>query len=389
MSYDAIVLGTGGVGGAALCQLARRGARVIGLERFEPGHDRGSSHGITRIIRQAYYEHPDYVPLVLRAYELWAELSEQCGASLVSEVGLLQVGPLDGEVVQGVLASAARFGLDVERLDARELPRRWSGLRASDDLVGVFERRAGFLRVEECVKAHVAQAVSSGAELRVGCEVYLWRSEGNSVVVETSQGRFTAASLVITAGAWAGELLGGLGIDFEVRRKPVFWFAAGHEYAAENCPCFLFETPAGIFYGMPQIDEWGVKAAEHTGGTVVQNPSALDRRLEPIDQSRVEQFLAAHLPRVEHRPTRHSVCMYTMTRDAHFVVDRHPEHPQVVFAAGLSGHGFKFAPVLGEALADLAMTGKTSLSIGFLTCRRRGLGPVISDSFREWFEISG
>ncbi|HEV3022221.1 MAG TPA: N-methyl-L-tryptophan oxidase [Pirellulales bacterium] len=370
MSYDAIVLGTGGVGGAALCHLARRGARVIGLDRFDPGHDRGSSHGVTRIIRQAYYEHPDYVPLVLRAYELWAELSRQCGIALVSEVGLLQVGPPDGEVLGGVLASAARYGLDVERLEARAILARWPGFRVGDALAGVFERRAGFLRVEACVMAHVAQAVAHGAQLRVGCQVQSWRADGAGVVVDTSQGRFAAGALVIAAGAWAAEMLDGLGLAFEVRRKPVFWFAGGAEYRAEHCPCFLFETSSGIFYGMPQIDEWGVKAAEHTGGAVVDDPSALDRRLDPADQSRVENFLSAHLPRVVAGPTRHSVCMYTMTRDAHFVVDRHPLHPQVVFAAGLSGHGFKFVPVLGEALADLATTGQTPLPIGFLSCQR-------------------
>jgi glycine/D-amino acid oxidase-like deaminating enzyme len=273
-------------------------------------------------------------------------------------------------VLGGVLASAARYGLDVERLEARAILARWPGFRVGDALAGVFERRAGFLRVEACVMAHVAQAVAHGAQLRVGCQVQSWRADGAGVVVDTSQGRFAAGALVIAAGAWAAEMLDGLGLAFEVRRKPVFWFAGGAEYRAEHCPCFLFETSSGIFYGMPQIDEWGVKAAEHTGGAVVDDPSALDRRLDPADQSRVENFLSAHLPRVVAGPTRHSVCMYTMTRDAHFVVDRHPLHPQVVFAAGLSGHGFKFVPVLGEALADLATTGQTPLPIGFLSCQR-------------------
>ncbi|HUY36092.1 MAG TPA: N-methyl-L-tryptophan oxidase [Pirellulales bacterium] len=374
MTYDAIVLGCGGVGSAALDHLARRGARVLGLDRFAPGHDRGSSHGDTRIIRQAYYEHPDYVPLVLRAYELWAELSQRRGVPLMREVGLLQVGSSEGEVLRGVVASAANHRLDVERLDGREIEARWPGFRARGALSGVFERRAGYLLVEECVKAHAAEAVEHGAELRVGCEARWWRADGSGVVVETSQGNFAAGALVVTAGAWAAQMLEGLGIWFEVRRKPVFWFApASAAYQADQCPCFLFETPAGIFYGMPQVDDGGVKAAQHTGGAVVADPSVLDRRLDPNDRTPVEQFLAVHLPQVAPRMTRHSVCMYTMTRDAHFVVDRHPDDPRVVFAAGLSGHGFKFTTVLGEALADLATAGRTALPIGFLSAQRPGI----------------
>jgi sarcosine oxidase len=374
MTYDAIVLGCGGVGSAALDHLARRGARVLGLEQFAPGHDRCSSHGDTRIIRQAYYEHADYVPLALRAYELWAELSQRRGVPLLREVGLLQVGPPEGEVLRGVMSSAAHHGLDVERLDGHEIEVRWPGFRASGALAGVFERRAGYLRVEECVKAHAAEAVAHGAELRVGCNVRSWRADGYGVVVATSQGEFAAAALVVTAGAWAAQMLDGLGIWFEVRRKPVFWFApAGEVYQADRCPCFLFETREGIFYGMPQIDDGGVKAAQHTGGAVVDDPSALDRRLHPTDREPVEQFMTAHLPQVVRRSIRYSICMYTMTRDAHFVVDRHPDHPRVVFAAGLSGHGFKFTAVLGEALADLAATGRTELPIGFLTCQRPGI----------------
>jgi len=374
MAYDAIVLGSGGVGSAALDHLARRGAHVLGLDRFAPGHDRGSSHGDTRIIRQAYYEHPDYVPLVLRAYELWAELSERRGVCLGRELGLLQVGPPEGEVLCGVLASAAHHGLDVERLDGDEIEARWPGFRARGALAGVFERRAGYLRVEECVKAHAAEAVAHGAELRVGCDVQSWRAEGSGVVVETSQGNFSAGALVVTAGAWASQMLDDLGIWFEVRRKPVFWFdQASADYQADRCPCFLFETPSGIYYGMPQIDDGQVKAAEHTGGAVVDDPAMLDRQMHTADLTPVDQFLAVHLPKIVRRPVRHSVCMYTMTRDSHFVVDRHPEHPQVVFAAGLSGHGFKFTSVLGEALADLATAGRTRLPIGFLACQRPGI----------------
>jgi monomeric sarcosine oxidase len=366
--YDAIVLGTGGVGSAALFHLARRGVRALGLDRFPPGHDRGSSHGATRIIRQAYFEHPDYVPLLLRAYELWAELAERQRRRLYHEVGLLQIGPPNGEVVPGVLASAEQHHLPIEELTARQISARWPGFRAAEGHRGAFERRAGYLEVEACVLAHLEEALALGAELLTDRTVRGWRAAGSGVVVETDRESFSAGSLVIAAGAWAGQFLGELGVRLEVRRKPLFWFEAMETAydAARGCPCFLFETPAGVFYGMPQIDALGVKVAEHTGGAVVTDPLAVTRGLEPAERRRVEEFISASLPQVSHRMTQHSVCMYTMSPDAHFLVDRHPAHPQVCFAAGLSGHGFKFTGVLGEALADLAIDGRTSLPVGFL-----------------------
>lgn len=373
--YDAIVLGTGGVGSAALFHLARRGVRALGLDRFAPGHDRGSSHGASRIIRQAYFEHPDYVPLLLRAYELWADLAERQGRTLYHETGLLQVGPPQGEVVPGVLACAKRHHLPIEELTARELSAQWPGFRAPDGFRAAFERRAGYLEVEACVLAHLEQAQKLGAELRTDGAVRRWRADGSGVVVETEREAFSAGALIIAAGAWSGELLADLGLRLEVRRKPLFWFEALETAydPARGCPCFLFEMPTGIFYGMPQIDADGVKIAEHTGGAVVSDPLAVKRELEPAERRRVEEFIAAAMPQVSHRLTRHSVCMYTMSPDAHFVIDRHPDFPQTAFAAGLSGHGFKFTGVLGEVLADLVLDGRTSLPVGFLAANRPGL----------------
>lgn len=375
LHYEAIVLGTGGVGSAALYELARRGVRALGLDRFEPGHDRGSSHGVTRIMRQAYYEHPDYVPLVLLAYRRWAELAERRREALYHEVGLVQVGPPDGEVLPGVLASAQAHGLEVEELSAREIESRWSGFRVHAPLAGVFERRAGYLRVEECVRAHIAEALALGAQLHTGLTVRRWQVTGSSVLVETDRESYAARWLIVAAGAWARELVGDLGLRLEVRRKPVFWYeTAGSAYRADRgCPCFLYETAAGIFYGVPEIDAWGVKVAEHTGGAPVADPLAVNRDMDPEERARIEAFLSTCLPQAAGRLTRHTVCMYTMTPDAHFVVDRHPAWPQVVFAAGLSGHGFKFTGVLGEALADLALEGRTSLPIGFLAADRAGM----------------
>lgn len=370
--YDVIVLGTGGVGSAAAYQLAKRGAKVLGIDRFPGGHDRGSSHGETRVIRQAYFEHPDYVPLLLRAYELWRELEQECGVDLLHQVGLLQVGSPEGLVVRGALDAARLHGLSVERLAADEIHHRFPGFRVPADNVGVFEPAAGYLKVERCVLAHLAAAKEHGAEFRFGLAGRTWTSQGDSVRIATEQGDFSAASAILTAGPWAPQMLAGLGVPLEVRRKHLYWFPSSDRRYHEDrgCPTYLYELPQGIFYGFPQIDDLGVKVAEHTGGACVQDPLTDPRELDPADLSRVEAFLADYLPGVGRPTHRRSVCFYTMSPDEHFLVDRSPSHPNVFFAAGLSGHGFKFTSVLGEALAELALDGRTRLPIGFLSLDR-------------------
>jgi sarcosine oxidase len=374
-AFDVIVLGVGGVGSAALDQLAGRGLRVLGIDRFPPGHDRGSSHGRTRLIRQAYFEHPDYVPLLRRTYELWADLSERSGKTLYHQVGILQVGRADGTVVPGVLASARQHKLDVEELSEGEVTARFPGVRISRPLVALFEKQAGYLDVEDCVRAAADQAVHRGAVLQLGESVRRWKADGTGVSVETDRGTYRAASLIITAGAWAGTLLADLGIRFQVIRKSLYWYAAPERIYSpiHGFPGFLIETDDGSFYGFPHIDEHGLKAAEHTGGLPVADPLNVDRHPDPNETIRVERFLAEYLPAVSREPLDFATCLYTLSPDSHFVVDRHPEHPQVSFAAGLSGHGFKFATVLGEVLADLAQHGQTRLPIGFLSCRRPAL----------------
>lgn len=374
-TYDVIVLGAGGIGSAALSALARRGARVLGIERFGPAHDRGSSHGRTRMIRQAYFEHPDYVPLVLRSYELWHELEARRGEQLFFETGLLEVGPPDGVVVPGVIRSARQHQLEIEEVSATEIARRWPGFRAPAGMTGVYEPRAGYLRVEACVRAQLADAVAAGAELHTDETVVDCLSTAGEITVVTDRARYSAAKLVITAGAWAGEWLRDLNIPFQVRRKPQFWFATESSAyrAADHTPAFLYETPGGVFYGFPEVDAGEVKVSEHSGGQVVADPLTVNRDVNPADLARVRAFIAGCLPGVSQRMTHHAVCMYTMSPDEHFVVDRHPTDNRVAFVAGLSGHGFKFAPALGEALADLTLKGRSDLPIEFLNCRRSAL----------------
>jgi sarcosine oxidase len=371
-TFDAIVIGTGGVGSAAAMHLAGRGARVLGLDRFPPGHDRGSSHGQTRIIRMAYFEHHAYVPLLRRAYSLWDELERKSGRQLFHRVGLLQIGASDGSVVPGVRQAAELHGLPIEEVPPAECRRRFPGFRIEPGQLGQFEANAGYLLVEQCVEAHASLARQFDADLRHGIEVRGWRCEAGRVVVETDAGNFLADRLIVAAGAWSESLIRQLGVPLRILRKPLYWFATRDEtYRRESgSPCFLYELPGHTIYGFPQIDARGIKAAEHTGGVPVTDPLCVDRNLDERDADAVGQLISTWAPRVANRLVDHATCMYTMSPDGHFIVDRHPEHPQVVFAAGLSGHGFKFTSVLGEILSELALDGASRQPIEFLSLDR-------------------
>jgi len=371
-AYDVIVIGTGGVGSAAVYHLAQRGIRVVGLDQFPHAHDRGSSHGATRMIRQAYHEHIDYVPLVLRSYDLWQDLERETGEQLMRRTGLLGVGSPTGEVVKGIRHSAATHGLQVDELSVDEIQRQFPCYRVPTGAVGLLEHQAGYLLVERCVLAHLQLAQKHGATLLTGEIVRDWESTGTHVTVRTEQAEYSAAKLIVAGGAWAGRLLRELNIPLRVMAKHLHWYATDQPAIHENagCPAFFYELPEGIFYGFPQIDERGVKVGEHTGGTPVDDPDRLDRSVDPIDKSRVEHFLDNWIPNVRGRPTGHTVCMYTHSPDDHFVVDLHPEFDNVAVACGMSGHAFKFTCVLGSALADLALQRSTDLPIQFLGCSR-------------------
>jgi sarcosine oxidase len=376
-SYDCIVLGVGGFGSAAVYHLARRGVRVVGIEQFRAAHGRGSSHGETRIIRRAYFEHPDYVPLVDRAYGLWHELEQATGRSLSMQTGLVLAGPPAGEAVSGTLRAARDHRLDIHVVLPEDARRRFPVFQFGDDQAIVYEHDAGYLDVEACVQAHIDAARAAGATIHFDEVARDWSAREGGVTVTTDHGTYEAARLVITAGAWASRLLTDVGLSLVVRRKVQCWHpvAPGHIGAHAGLPVYYFELPHGSFYGFPSIDGETVKVAEHSGGLVVDDPSQVDRGCHEADVAPVREFLRAVLPHVESEPQRHSVCMYTMSPDGHFIVDRHPVHQNVVVAAGFSGHGFKFTPVIGQALADLALDGRTDLPIDFLSLRRFPLTP--------------
>ena len=370
---DVLIIGTGAVGSAAMYYLAERGVNVVGLDRFPVAHDKGSSHGQTRIIRLAYFEHPNYVPLLRRSYELWKDLEEKSGNQLYSETGIIQIGPADGEIVTGVKASAQEHNLEIENLTASDVTSRYPGFMVPEGMEAVFEKRAGFLKVEQSIKAYINLALNYGAELHTGVSVDNWkRISGNGIEVTTSRGAFSADNLIITAGAWAKDLLRPLNLNLTVARKPLFWFESDRTYDIEaGCPAFFYETPQGSFYGFPSIDELGLKVAEHTSGDPVLDPLKVDRSLHKTDKAKIDGFIASHLSKMHNpRMTDHKICMYTRSEDEHFIVDSIPGSPHVNFVAGLSGHGFKMASVLGEIMADLAINKSTNHPIDFLSAKR-------------------
>lgn len=363
--FDVIVIGAGGMGSAAAFELARRGRSVLALEQFPFVHDRGSSHGHTRIIRRAYYEHPAYVPLVRRAFDRWYDLEQRSGRLLLIECPCLSIGPRNGEVVSGVLESARQHNLHVESLDVRELARRFPQFRFDEQFVGVLERDAGILFVEDCVQTQLEQARLLGATLRSEEPVIEWKSDGRSVTVTTLNDTYKAASLVLTAGPWAGRVLANHGNVLSVMRQVMLWFETEEPSAfrRDRFPIFLADVPGGPYYGLPAIDSRGLKVARHYGAPELNSPEEIDRAISRSDEWAIRPFLTAHLPSAT-GPIRHAqACIYTLTPDRHFLIDRHPEFANVAIAAGFSGHGFKFAPVVGEILADLVEAGSTSWPI--------------------------
>ena len=372
---DVIVAGLGGMGSAAAYHLAARGERVLGLERHAPAHDKGSSHGESRIVRQAYFEGAEYVPLLFRAYELWEDLERETGEDLMTLCGGLFVGPEGGELVSGSAASSDAHGLPYEMLDARELKRRFPVFEPDPDAVALFEKKAGFVRPEGGVRAHLDRAASLGAELRFGEKVLSWEATDSGVRVRTGNGVHEAGRLVVTAGAWAGELLADLGLPLEVTRQILFWFrplGGTKAFAPQTLPIWIYEPPDGnMFYGFPTVDGADtVKAAFFRADGTPTDPDTIDREVHEDEVAFIQRYLGRYVPSMDGELVEAKTCMYTNTPDQHFVVSPHPEHPQVTVAAGFSGHGYKFCSVIGEVLADLAVNGETGHPIDLFSPER-------------------
>ena len=360
--YDAAVVGLGAMGSAAAWMLARRGLRVVGFDQFRPPHALGSSHGDSRVIREAYYEDPSYVPLVQRAYELWEEAGAATGRALLRQTGAVMVSEADGLLTPGALASAREHGIPHEQLSAAELRRRFPMMAARDGLIGLLEHRAGVLDVDGCISAQLELAARHGAELRFDTPIGRWTPTEmddleSPIAIEAAGGTVTAERLIVTAGAWTASLLGKLALPLLVSRQVMFWLRPkgdASRFALGNLPVWMWERGAQDFgYGIPDLGH-GVKVGHHFPAAAV-DPDSYDRTVNAQDEATIRGWLEATLPDVSGEILRAETCLYTNTPDAHFLLDVHPKRPNIVAACPCSGHGFKFAPAIGEAIADLAI----------------------------------
>ena len=382
-SYDVVVVGLGSMGGAAASQLAARGLSVLGLERFWPGHDQGSAHGGTRIVRQSYFESPGYVPLLERAYEGWRELEQESGRELLTLCGGLYLGDESGAVFGGSLASARQHGLEHEVLTGDEIRQRFPTLAPPPHAFGLYEANAGYTRPEQTTIANAEVARRRGADLRFGEPVLRWSAtSGGGVEVVTADGTYGADRLVVTPGAWAPELLRDLHLPIRVERQISYWFTP--EFTAEvpygrytdaEHPVYIEATHSnGQLYGFPMVDgpAGGLKLGYFRKG-VDTTPQTIDRTVHPHEVEDMQRRALELMPHLTGPLVAASTCFYSTTPDEDFVVGLHPELPQVALACGFSGHGFKFVPVIGEVLADLAVDGRTGHDIALFDPLRPAL----------------
>lgn len=375
MSWDAIILGLGAMGSAAAYHLAHRQKRVLGIEQFTSPHDQGSSHGGSRIIRQAYWEGAEYIPLVSRAFELWRRLERDAGAKLLDVIGGNTIGARHGELVLRTIRAAERYAIPIEVLEPAEAARRFPAFSLGAGDAVVHEPGAGYLIPEKCVRAHLEMALRSGAELRFEERVLKWTATDCGVEVATSRGSYRARHLVITAGPWANEAVAGR-FPLRVTRQVMVWIeprGGVAPFLPGRFPIYVAEDVRGgaPIYGFPAIEgpDGGVKAAIH-GSDLVCTPETVDRVVDESDLRRTIDAVKLRIPALDGRVLRAKTCLYTMTPDEHFVIGTHPEFESCTIACGFSGHGFKFASVVGEVLADLAMDGTTLYPIGLFSPAR-------------------
>ncbi|GJL92936.1 N-methyl-L-tryptophan oxidase [Hyphococcus sp.] len=367
------VIGGGVTGLAAAYALAKRGAKVTLFEQFEFGHELGSSHGPTRLFRTAHFEHDDYVPLLKRAAALWRNLEAECATPLLNLCGVLMAGRPDAELIAGTLRAAGQHNLPIERLTQTHVRERFSWLSLDDDMDAFIEPEAGFLHASLACAAFAHCARQRRAAVREDTPVLSWRKMGSQIELETKTGAFSFDRVVMAPGAYASGLLGRAGALVRPMRKALFWTAPGddrHRFSNGFIPFGVEEQDGRFYYGFPAIDEDGVKLGEHTGGAWVS--AAEDGAPEAAQLARedAEAFMRRRTPGLSPAISKQQSCLYEMSPDGHFIIDKHPDCEEISFAIGLSGHGFKFAPVLGEALTDLALNGETHPELDFLKASR-------------------
>jgi sarcosine oxidase len=370
--YDVIVVGAGGMGSAAAYHAASRGARVLALERHAIPNDLGSSHGFSRIIRLAYWEHSAYVPLVLRAYELWQQLESAAGERLLVVTGSVDAGAAGSVNVVGARDACRTFRLEYEELDSAGLTARFPGYRLPHDAVAIYQPAGGFLRPERCITSHVELARRGGADIRPHERVLAWDASGGGVRVRTESGTYDGRRLILAAGAWTSTLVATPAAPLSPERQVMLWTAPAKPalFDVAAFPVFYVTTPTGPFYGFPSHDGHGFKIGRYGHLHQQVDPDTMDRGCHPDDEALLRDGIRRYFPDADGPTLAMKTCLFTNTADEHFVVDRLPDLPHVAIAAGFSGHGFKFCSVVGEILADLVLDGGTRHDIALFSLSR-------------------
>ena len=378
-NYDVIVLGVGSMGSAACYYLASKGVSVLGLEQFNLPHENGSHSGQSRIIRKAYFEHPDYVPLLERSYHNWVQIEQESGADLFHKTGLLYFGKSDSELLTGVKKSSEIYNIEVDELDRNNLSNEYPQFEITEDYSCLYEPNAGFVTPERSILAHSELALRKGAEIHLMEKVAKWRKNGDSIEVQTDKTTYQCKKLIISAGAWTKEVIPQLQPKITVTRQTIAWVVPKKwdNFTLGNFPCWTMDDNFndGIFYGFPILDSSkfgapiGLKIAHHFQGKEF-HPDHVDRTIEASEEEILIQFMNQFMPQGYESTHLMKTCLYVNSSDGNFIIDALPDNKDVIIAAGFSGHGFKFASVIGEILADLAITGKTDLPIDFLKLNR-------------------
>jgi sarcosine oxidase len=379
VTYDLIVIGVGGMGSATVYHAARRGLKVLGLEQFDIPHALGSSHGINRIIRLAYYEDPRYVPLLRRAYALWRELENRVGERLLFITGGIDAGRADSRTVQGSLLSCRQHHLPHEELDAAELRHRFPGYRLAADMVGIYQPDAGFLLSERCIVAYVMAAQDMGAEVHAREGVVEWRPDADGISVTTTRDKYRARKLIITAGPWARTLVPSLQRAAVPERQVLIWTQPRRPeyFRLDAFPVFNFEAPEGRFYGFPVYGIPGFKFGKyHHRGEQVDDLDRMDRECHPEDEEVLREGIRRYFPDADGPTMAMKACLFTNSPDEHFILDVLRDNPDVGVAAGFSGHGFKFCSVIGEIMTELVVDGGTRHDIALFRLDRPALADV-------------
>jgi sarcosine oxidase len=359
VKWDVIVIGVGGMGSAVVYHVSARGRTVLGLEQSNIPNDLGSSHGINRIIRMAYAEDPCYVPLLRRAYQLWRELGRTAHERLLYVTGGVDIGHYESWIIQGSMAACKAHKLKHEVLSAAQVRKRFPGFQLPKDLVAVYQSDAGFVLSERSIVAHVSAALRLGAEVHARERVLRWDVSNRGVTVLTDRGSYEGRKLVITAGPWSGKLVRELDGRVKPERQVLLWVQPKKPRLFEVgvCPVFYMQDEADRYYGLPIHGIPGFKIGKYHHLKEEVDPDDMDRECHPGDEDVLRRAIRKYFPEADGPIIAMKTCLFSNTEDEHFILDLHPEYPQVSIAAGFSGHGFKFCSVVGEIMADFALDG--------------------------------